>query len=191
MKSKNFIIPVFATMVLLQLAVPGKMIWDREVILESGKEFKFKTRPIDPNDPFRGKFVVLDFLNDEVPVENAEDWIYGTTVYAIIGEDEEGFVRFTGLSKTAPKEEVDYLKTKVEGAIIYNENRVTVDLPFNRLYMDEYKAPEAERLYRESQVDTTTVAYGLVAIKDGRPVLKDVMIDGVSIRELVKQRMDK
>jgi hypothetical protein len=52
--------------------------------------------------------------------------------------------------------------------------------------MEESKAYDAELAYRESVIDTTQIAYGLVAVKDGDAVLKDVMIDGVSIGEIVK-----
>ena len=71
------------------------------------------------------------------------------------------------------------------------DNRLTVDFPFDRYYMEESKAIEAERTYRESQLDTNQVAYALVSIKDGESVLKDVLIDGVPIREIVLKEREK
>ena len=48
-------------LVCLQLFVPAKMIYDHEAILNKGKVFKFKTAPVDPSDPIRGKYITLQF----------------------------------------------------------------------------------------------------------------------------------
>ncbi|HMB62545.1 MAG TPA: hypothetical protein VKN36_05700, partial [Eudoraea sp.] len=65
------------------------------------------------------------------------------------------------------------------------------DYPFDRFYMEESKANEAELTYRQSQRDTSKITYALVRIKNGEAVLKDVMIDGISIRELVKTKEEE
>ena len=52
---------IFLAVVLVQLVVPAKMIFDKEVILKTGTIYKFKTQPIDPSDPFRGKYVTLNY----------------------------------------------------------------------------------------------------------------------------------
>ena len=62
---------------------------------------------------------------------------------------------------------------------------LAIDYPFDRYYMEESKAYDAELTYRKSQLDTSQIAYALVSIKDGEAVLKDVLINGVSIREIV------
>jgi len=54
MTSRNKQILIFALVALAQLYVPAKMVWNQESILEEGTEYKFKTAPVDPNDPFRG-----------------------------------------------------------------------------------------------------------------------------------------
>ena len=53
--------------------------------------------------------------------------------------------------------------------------------------MEESKAYKAEQEYRESQQDTTKTTYALISIKNGDAVLKDVFIDKIAIRELVKE----
>ncbi|MBA4241981.1 MAG: GDYXXLXY protein, partial [Sphingobacteriaceae bacterium] len=52
MANKKLLLVTFCVVALIQLYVPAKMIFDSEDILTTGKEFKFKTEPIDPNDPF-------------------------------------------------------------------------------------------------------------------------------------------
>lgn len=51
--------------------------------------------------------------------------------------------------------------------------------------MEEFKAPEAETIYRESIRDTARLTYALVYIKNGEAVLKDVIVDGLSISDVV------
>jgi hypothetical protein len=52
--------------------------------------------------------------------------------------------------------------------------------------MNENKAKNAEEVYAESTIDTTKIAYALVATKNGEAVIKDVLIDNISIKELAK-----
>ena len=52
---------LFIPIGLAQLAVPGWMIYKHESVMREGAVYKFRTAPIDPRDPFRGEYVVLDF----------------------------------------------------------------------------------------------------------------------------------
>jgi uncharacterized membrane-anchored protein len=169
----------------VQLFVPAKMILDREDILDMGKEYKFKTEPIDPNDPFRGKYITLRYEEDVIEIQNEADWIRGEIIYVFLKTDNEGFAKIKSVSKENPTDNQDFLKTKVSHVTGNGSNKLTIDYPFDRYYMEESKAYDAELTYRESQLDTSQIAYALVSIKDGEAVLKDVLINGISIREIV------
>lgn len=183
MRNKKIVVIVFALVVLAQLYVPAKMIWNQEYIWETGKEYKFKTAPIDPNDPFRGKYIILRFDSDEVEADSSDHWAYGQEVYITLTTS-KGFAQPLYASMDRPTENTDFLKVKVAYPI--TASKLKIDYPFNRFYMEESKAPKAEKVYRDSRIDSTQIAYGLVAIKDGEAVLKDVFIDGVSIKELAE-----
>lgn len=186
MASLKILLPAFILVCLAQIYVPASMILQREAILDSGKEFKFKTAPVDPNDPFRGKYILLRYEDNSFDVENVDEWKRGETIYVLLGTDSGGFVKITSVSMEKPDDNKDYLKTEVEYAF---QGKVHFDLPFNRYYMEESKAFEAELTYNRSARDTTVETYALVNIKDGEAVLKDVMIGGRSIREIVKERL--
>ncbi len=190
MNNKKAVLPVFLLVVAAQLFVPFKMIYDREDVLATGNEHKFKTAPIDPNDPFRGKFITLDYEDNMVEVANAEDWNYRDEVYAILTKDDNGYTRIKSISKVKPPGEVEYVKAKV-GFITNDSGKISIDYPFDRYYMEESKAYEAELVYRGSSRDTSQVAYALVNIKNGEAVLKDVKINGQSIREIVKAKQEQ
>jgi len=185
MINKKILLPVFILVALVQLFVPAKMILDREDILDKGKEYKFKTEPIDPNDPFRGKYITLRYEDDMIEIQNEADWIRGEIIYVFLTTDNEGFAKIQSVSKENPTNNQDFLKTKVSYVTGNGANKLTIDYPFDRYYMEESKAYDAELTYRESQLDTSQIAYALVSINDGEAVLKDVLINGVSIREIV------
>ena len=166
------------------------MIWDKEVVLEKGKEFKFKTAPVDPNDPFRGKYITLSFENTTVKVANENNWLYGESVYSELVTNEEGFAKIKSISKERPNT-LDYVLTEIAYVSSNGSNEIRVLYPFDRFYMEESKAPEAETVYRKVQRDTTKITYALVSVKEGESVLKDVFINDVSIAEIVKANQNK
>lgn len=178
---------VFILVALVQIYVPAKIIIDRAIILSSGKEFKFRTAPIDPSDPFRGKYIDLYFNENSVEVHNTKGWVNGETVFVLITTDRNGFAKLESVSKNKPAGTQDYLVAKA-GYVNYNDSKLSIELPFDRFYMEESKAYDAELTYRRVSGDTSQVAYALVNIKDGESVLKDVKINDVSINEMVKHQ---
>ena len=113
MNNKKLLFSLFVITVLAQLYVPAKMIMDKEEVLLTGKEFKFKTRPIDPSDPFRGKYIILYFEENEFELEGIRTWTYGDQLYVIVEEDEEGFARIVELSEEKPSWTSNYFKSRL------------------------------------------------------------------------------
>lgn len=185
MMGKKIQITGFVLLAFVQLLIPAKMIWEQEHILKKGTEYKFKTAPVDPNDPFRGKYITLSYEASSFNVANEMDWEYGQTIYVVLTTDQKGFAKIASITSEVPEGTEAY----VEGSVLFvtrnGSNQVTIGYPFDRFYMEESKAQPAEITYRNSQRDTTTTTYALVRIKNGKVVLKDVLIDGVPIKELV------
>ena len=191
MNNKKVLISAFILVAFIQLYVPAKMIWDREEILKSGVAYKFKTAPIDPSDPFRGKYITLSYDHNTVMVENEKDWLRGEEVYVYLIKNNEGYAEIDSISKEEPTDDYNYLKTTVGYVSGNGSNKLTINFPFDRFYMEESKAYNAELAYRESQRDTSKMTYALVHIKKVEAVLKDVYIDGIGIREIVKGNQKK
>lgn len=190
MDNKMLVLPAFILMALAQLYVPASMIMDREEVLATGTEYKFKTAPIDPNDPFRGKYITLDYADNTVTVPTEDGWTIGESVYVLLEKGPDGYARAVSVSKKKPDSDNGFVEAKVLYTTSDGRNELTVEYPFDRLYMEESKASEAESVYRETQVDSGQVAYALVSVLDGDAVLKDIYLDGVSIREIVKARQE-
>lgn len=183
MKNRNLIFFSFVLVVFAQLFVPAKMILDRENTIKFGKEYKFKVAPIDPNDPFKGKYVFLRFVANEYRINDKKEWKIGDDIYVSIKENSEGYVTIKSVSKTPPINQ-EYVKATVQGFKRDLDSIILIKYPFERFYMEESKAPRAEVSYRELVTENKKSAYALVSIKDGKSVLKDVLIDDISINEL-------
>jgi|SRR5690554_4868638 len=187
MNSKKMVLTAFILVAIVQLAIPGKMIWDREKILETGKDFKFETAPVDPSDPFRGKYIVLDYKENSFNVESIKEWIDGRKVYVILKTDTKGFAKIASVSSEEPTADLDFVEAKIDYVIDGSSKRLYISYPFDRFYMEESKAYPAEQAYVKSQLDSTKTTYAIVSIKNGEAVLKNVLIDGMPIREVVER----
>ena len=188
MNRKKLLFTAFILVALVQLYVPAKMILDKENVIETGIEYKFKIAPTDPSDPFRGRYITLSYDENTTIVSDGQDWVRGESIYVSLTTDYLGFAKIKSVSKTKPTDNESFIKAKVRFSSGNSPNKLlTIDYPFNRYYMEESKAYYAELIYRQSQQNANQVTYALVSIKNGDAVLKDVLIDGTSIREIVKE----
>ena len=74
---KKMIMVLFAVMCLAQWIVPGKMVYDSENTIAEGTLYKFKTAPIDPSDPMRGKYITLKFQENFLQFTDSAEWQRG------------------------------------------------------------------------------------------------------------------
>ena len=174
---------LFALMVLAQWYVPGNMIFREENVLAEGTMYKFKTEPIDPSDPFKGKYIVLNYEVNSFKSDTAICNYYDK-LYVTLGVDSLGYAKAmkVGLKKPESGDFVIAGCTSFSGGIQY------FSLPFDTYYMNEDKALLAEKAVREVQRDSLpTVCYGVVYVLDDRAVQDDVRIDGVSVKDYVER----
>ena len=188
MTNRKIILILFILIALAQLYVPAKMIFHREAVLSGGTEYKFRAAPIDPYDPFRGKYITLTFAETSATIDNERNWTMDETVYVLFTADSNGFAKIGSVSKTKPSTNQGFLKAKVDYVTSNGSNKLRIEYPFDTYYMEESKAYDAELAYRRSVRDTSRTTYALVRIKNGAAVLKDVMIDGIPIKEVVKRQ---
>lgn len=185
---KKSIILIFIVMALAQWLVPAMMIWESENTLENGVMYKFKTRPIDPSDPFRGKYVTLSFEASSFVSDSKTPFPNHATVFATITNDTAGFARVVKIGADKPTNN-DYVKATIRSSFLETSDNTEIflEFPFERFYVEESKAAEAEKAYWRASRDSAQQAYALVSIHRGNAVLKDVVINGRSITDIVKQ----
>lgn len=204
-----WMIALFSAMVLAQWWVPVDMITGSNRILEEGSPMKFRCAPVDPNDPFRGKYIVLEFDIARYEMDTLHGFERGQKVYISFIKDSLGFDVIKEVSTDPLKSKGPYLITTIDyinrnntfvvvdqidstDAEEENLNKVEMDeisfdLSFRRFYLEETKAPIAEDLYRTGISDTTGRTYGLVYLLNGEARIKDVIIRDTSILERLRR----
>lgn len=190
---KKLILPAFALMVLAQWMVPVKMILDSEKVLRTGITYKFRTQPIDPSDPFRGKYITLRFNAERFETDTLYKYEEGQQVYASLSLDSAGYVIIDHLyQEPLENSENNFLKTTL-GYVWIDQGKQMINLnfPFDRYYMEESKASDAEQVYWNAQRDSSQVAYAVVKILDGQGIIENVMINDRPIVEIVQELNEK
>jgi uncharacterized membrane-anchored protein len=185
-------------LICVQLAVPFRMIRSREKILSNGQLYRFKTQPIDPADPFQGRYVRLRLEAETIECDSDRivDMQRKQPIYATLETDEDGFAFFSDWSSERPADG-DYLKTRyryvdrtwIKASKSYVTNGIRIDLPFDRYYMDEAKAPRAETLAREA-LRRDDDCWASVRILNGKGIIEDVFVKGTPLRELAAENED-
>ena len=170
---------LFAVCCAIQIAVPASMILRHEGTLADGSVYRFRCAPVDPVDPFRGRYVALAFEQSRFEGSVPDGLDPGSTAYATLEQDTEGFAVISSLEETEPREG-DYLKVRIEWS---SDRSTQVGFPFDRYYMEESLAPEAERAYRDRTVGKQ--AWVTVRVRDGDAVLEELYLDGEPIREVL------
>jgi len=167
-------------------------IIQHSITLQSGELFLFPTAPVDPYDPFRGKYVQLSFQQTTAPLDISEPTIRKQkTVYGILSKKSDGTAEIRSIVYSRPKDK-PYLSIPLEKyQMYYHDSSRVVDysFPFDRFYMNEKLAPIAEQIYRENQRDSSRALLA-VRIKDGHGTIEDLLIDGQPIFKLSKERLE-
>lgn len=184
---KQVLIPAFLIMAYAQWFVPGNMIWGRQRVLDKGKVYKFQTQPIDPVNPFKGRYVSLNFSSNSFRTGKKHGLNYGQKVYIQPGIDSSGFAVIKSLLKKPPAG-TDYIEASVDYINDWNADSVAViyiKYPFEEFYMEEFKAPKAEKLYWDTATDHSKTFAVIKAFK-GDCVIEDLYINNKPIGELIK-----
>jgi uncharacterized membrane-anchored protein len=188
---RYLVITGFVLMVAAQWYAPLSMVWDSQRTVDQGVEYKFKTAPVDPSDPFRGKYITLSFEAETYhPIDTTEAAIpEQKEIYATLITDSLGYATVLQLSEDRPLPGLDYITTEIYYVYRDENNKPVINLnfPFTRYYLEESKASEAERLYWNNNRDTAAVCYATVSVHEGNSTLTDVMIGEKRIVDIVRE----
>jgi uncharacterized membrane-anchored protein len=184
MTPKMWIFSLFGLLAAAMLYVPGSIILRYENILARGEQFKFRTRPVDPYDAFRGRYVALSFEDATTVTLRGEHYERGETVYVTLEKKPDGYARFAEASHTRPASGA-YITTTMKWTDQYEKKGSVgyVEVPFDRYYMEESVAPKAETTYRQHSSRKERDAYALVRVLGGGAVIENVYVGDKTLRE--------
>ena len=192
-----------------QFGAMGFMIIRREMALSNGVVCRFLTAPVDPYDAFRGRYVALDIAEANSRLCDRE-YARGQRIYAVIGEGTNGYSVIERLTPR-PEEDAVRIQTRVsycqkdyrqlpagtnDAARTWHEKhvptgqyRVHFSLPFERFYMDEKLAPEAEKAYLDASRRGRQEGVVVVRVWRGLGVIEDLELGGRPIRDVARERL--
>jgi uncharacterized membrane-anchored protein len=180
----------FFVLVAAQWYVPVSMIKESEDAVAEGVELKFQVRPVDPSDAFRGKYVQLDFPQENFELDTVPQFFGGDYAYAPLEFDSAGYAVIKTLLPEDPGNDVLALKVKVRSSYT-NASRqsVLIEFPFDRFYVEESKASDAEKVYWQNVLPTDPgkQTYAVVRVLGRRAVLMDVKIGDRSLLDIVRE----
>jgi hypothetical protein len=185
MKRSPILLALFGVVAVAQLAVPASMIAQRELTLRTGELLKFRTAPVDPYDAFRGRYVALGFTQTSVSIPEGMELRLNQKVFVLLEGDAEGFAQLKAVSLEQPSD-ARYLAMPVN---FVSGNTAHFRLPFDRFYMQEHLAPEAERVYLEHSRAGKRTAYIAVRVRRGHGVIENLYIEDTPIAEYVRARL--
>jgi uncharacterized membrane-anchored protein len=182
---KTYIYLLFGLMVIAQIVASAQVVYKYEHTIASDNVYKFKTAPVDPSDPFRGKYITLNYEINSFKTSD-ESWDSYEKGYAYFSKDENGYAVLENLSKEKlPTSDFDYILVEINN---HYDGFVRFELPFDRYYMEESKAYDAEVLSRELQRnDKEDLVYAVVHIENDTHVLTDIIVNGNSMKDAVEK----
>lgn len=183
---------LFALVCVAQIAVPASLVVQHEKTRANGTLWKFQTAPVDPADPFRGRYVRLSFTAEREPVPMADPGLlyiaYDTRMYAELETGTDGFARLTRLHQERPASG-NYLDVFVRQMRTTEKKEdeglppaAQVRLPFDRYYLPEVRAPEVEREYFEASRNAQANTYAEVRVREGHAALVSLVLNGKPVR---------
>lgn len=171
---KNVRLLLFFALALVQIGVAGSMIVRREVTLRSGRQFRLRIAPVNPYDALRGRYLQIRIEGDTMPYVPGGELEPGRTVYALIGEDSEGFARLRGVSGERPAGE-SFLEARI---VRIARDKVRLELPFDQYYVVEEFRPPANSPARKEAGKQVENAYVTIRVRSGYAVLEDLYLEG-------------
>lgn len=182
---KNLSFVIFGLAALAQWLVPLSGIKQHEQTLAKGTLFKLKCSAPDPYDPLRGRFLAVRPEQHEVTVPAGLKLQNGMHFYATLTTANDGLASITSISLTPPTSG-DFIRLK-SGYV--NSAKTQIQWPFDRFYINEKLAPEADKWFAEN-IRSAKGILAEVRVLNGRAVLADLSFDGKPLREILKSRKE-
>lgn len=149
LKHKKIIFAAVYTLALtLILIYPVNRIVKIEFPSEKPIGMKFKVVLRDPYDPMRGRYVVLNVEPDRITEKQVVgEILWRDKAFLVLEKDAKGFGRAVRLVKDRKNIKKGEIFVKVSRVYNhYNDKKeYGFELPFNRFYLNEFKAPQLEK----------------------------------------------
>jgi uncharacterized membrane-anchored protein len=176
---------IFAVLCVLQLGAAASGIALHERTLAEGADVLLAVAPVDPADPFRGRYVSLAFDLEQANHDlKGPAPAYDKPAYVVLKVDAGRVATVDYVTAARP---ANGLYLKARSGWQESDTTLHVSLPFKRYYMNEALAPAAEEAYRQAIMrDDGKKNYARVRLRGGHAVIEAVLLDGVPIEQAAR-----
>lgn len=197
---KKLLLALFLLTMAVGLYYPAAKIIRFEFPLVPPAIIRFNVALYDPYDPFRGRYVAINVPRVQVAIARDADskpaFGLDSRLYAVIEPDEKGIAKIVDLVK---KPQAGKINLRLDRYSVYYASRnkdeagydtYYVSFPFNRFYMNEKLAPEAERVFMQVTRGGGVDGRCQIVVKiyrDGSHAIDGMEIDGISIHEFLRK----
>ncbi len=181
---KNRLMWLLAAIIILQLSLPIYTIVKEEKNLSNGISIRLKVLPVDPHDPFRGKFLNLRFDNSLI-VDSIDDSI--EIYYLTFKQDTTGIWTLDSAQKDEPGGY--FLRTKLLS--VDDDDKITTayfNIPFNRYYTNELLVKEYERIVNEALNDSIDIVTASIKLGRGNATLEELYIGNTPLPQYAAEK---
>lgn len=182
-------VALYATAIVVQVALLALMIVDRVQILRGGAEVALQTRPVDPRDLLRGDYVRLGYDISEVAAGPLQDKPAGTrhpTVFVRLAPNRDGLCEAVSVhTEPVPVTSPDVLiRGRVaSGATCGTGSRVFCPKLRINYNLERYFVPEGEGKKLEQARNQRKLVIVAAVAPSGRAAIKRLLLDGEPVYE--------
>ncbi|MDR0747308.1 MAG: GDYXXLXY domain-containing protein [Helicobacteraceae bacterium] len=187
----KIILAVLGAALFLQIAALIYQIIYYESVLTYGKTIVLQIRPLDPYNPFTGRYVNLrlDSFGMKMPkgvrCPTRERERECKLKLFVAFKDNDGISEPDEALTAPPSDDRAYLRLEGEG----HSDRVSFNYPFDRFYMKEQKARYVDR---SSSITNAAQNKVVVIVKalGGKGVVENVLINDIPISQYIEDMED-
>lgn len=180
-KSPQFIFLRIVLIIFIQTMLLVIMVANRQLILSSDTVVVLETKPIDPRSLFRGDYVRLNYTINELKLDDISgDHVFkkNDIVYIVLQQaDQYWSARAIYLKKKSVPEDKQY--PLIQG-IVKRVKSDTITTTLSVSYgIENYFVPEGEGLKFERPEPGDKVTLEIALDKDGKAVIKALLLNGI------------
>ena len=161
---KKYVLYMLVAGFVLQLAVPGYLIYRENEVVRKGEELKFEIQGYDPYDPFRGRYIAFRLsLANELRSDKGK--------FIVFEKEEDGFARIIDRKENEPTDTTLYVKN--------------MDMKkMNKYFINEHLGPIADK-YLPAERSKPRHVYITVSVYKGRSVLTAMYVGDEHINDFL------
>ena len=177
--------------VALQVGLLGYMVYERESTLRYGEVVYLRTMPVDPRDPFRGDYVVLNYEINRLPLELVDKSVRdkkgkgGTKVYATLRTDARGVAQVTGVHSDPPSSGLfirGRLPPRNDWRWNTGQHQIAIEYGVEKLFVPQGKGLEIEQQRGTRNDWQTAMEVAVTVNRAGTAVIRDYRWSDLAVK---------